>query len=182
VTRHGEISNKKESYMRSTTRSFQIFFLSISLLALLTGNAFAKSPSCSEVGGALLTNVGGFGQIDGHLTTLGVATGDLKGALGVEILAVNSTSTMFTVQHHWVTDNGDTLTIGQAQAKGMFVASGLLAITEYNFQVSGGTGRFTTASGNLSAIGELDFNTGHAILRYSGELCYSVPDKREGTD
>src|SRR5947209_8019962 len=103
--------------MHRTTRLRSVFLSLSLLLASLTATAFAKSPSCSDVGGALLTNVGGFGQIDSHLTTLGIATGDLKGAVGVEILAINSTSTVFTVQHHWVTDNGETLTIGETQAK-----------------------------------------------------------------
>jgi hypothetical protein len=168
--------------MRPTARFSGVFLTVTLLLASLATQAFAKNPNCSEVGGAILTNVGGFGQVDNHLTTLGVATGDLKGAIGVEIQGINSTSTVFTVQHHWVTDTGETLTIDQAQAKGMFVASGLLAITEYKFHLSGGTGRFATASGDLSAIGELDFNTGNAILRYSGQVCSSAQEKRDGKD
>ena len=166
--------------MRRTTSSLVSFVTVSLLLASLTSPAFAKSPFCSPVGGAILTNVGGFGQIGSNPTTLGVATGDLKGAVGVEI--TGSSGTTFNVQHHWVTDTGETLTIDQAQAKGMFVASGLLAITEYKFHLSGGTGRFATASGDLSAIGELDFNTGNAILRYSGQVCSSAQEKRDGKD
>ena len=74
------------------------------LLALLSTSALAKT--CSAVGGAILTNLGGFGVIDGSPTTLGVATGDLKGALGVQILSASPDFTSITVQHHWVTDNG----------------------------------------------------------------------------
>jgi hypothetical protein len=160
--------------MRPTIRSFGVLLIVTLLLASLASSAFAKNPNCSDVGGAILANVGGFGQIDGHLTTLGVATGDLKGAIGVEITSMNSTSTVFHVQHHWVTDNGETLTIDPAQAEGMFVnSSGLLAITDYTFHLSGGTGRFANATGDMTAIGEFDFSTGHGILRYSGQVCYS---------
>jgi len=60
------------------------------LLALLSTSALAKT--CSAVGGAILTNLGGFGVIDGSPTTLGVATGDLKGALGVQILSASQIS------------------------------------------------------------------------------------------
>jgi hypothetical protein len=164
--------------MRPTIRSLGVFLNVTLLLASLASSAFAKNPNCSDVGGAILTNVGGFGQIDGHLTTLGVATGDLKGAIGVEISGTNSSS-VFSVQHHWVTDNGETLTIDPAQATGMFVnSSGLLAITDYKFHLSGGTGRFANATGDLSAIGEFDFSTGHGILRYSGQVCYGSQEKR----
>jgi len=78
------------------------------------------------------------------------------------------------VQHHWVTDNGETLTIDPATVHGVFVAPGLLAVTEYKVHLSGGTGRFANATADLSSIGEVDFNTGHAVLRYSGTVCYGT--------
>lgn len=140
-------------------------------LALLTATGFAANPHCSDVGGAILTNVGGFGEIDGSLTTMGVVTGDLKGAIGVQILSTSPDFTTITVQHHWVTENGETLTIDQATLHGTFVAPGLLAVIQYKVHLSGGTGRFAKASGDMSAIGELDLNTGHAVLRYSGQIC-----------
>jgi len=165
--------------MRSTTRYFGLSLEVILLLASLGTTAFAKNPTCSEVGGAILTNIGGFGQIDGHPTTLGPATGDLKGAVGVETKDVNQSSTVITVQHHWVTENGDTLNIDEAQAAGMFLPnSALFAITDYKITLSGGTGRFANATGQMNAIGEVDFSTGHAILRYSGQICYSAQERR----
>jgi hypothetical protein len=103
---------------------------------------------------------------------MGVATGDLKGAIGVEILSASPDFTAITVQHHWVTDDGETLNIDQATLNGTFVAPGLLAVTEYKAHLSGGTGRFANATGHTSYIGEIDFNTGHVVLRYSGKLCF----------
>jgi hypothetical protein len=141
------------------------------LITCITLNGFAKTPTCTSIGGAILTNLGGFGQIDGSPTTLGIATGDLKGALGVQILSASADFTTITVQHHWVTENGETLIIDQAQAHGVFVAPGLLAVTDYKTHLSGGTGRFAHATADMTAIGEVDFNTGHAVLRYSGTLC-----------
>jgi hypothetical protein len=41
----------------------------------------------------------------------------------------------------------------------------------YHFRVIGGTGWFEDATGDMSAIGEVDFNTGNLIGRYSGQLC-----------
>jgi hypothetical protein len=60
-----------------------------------------------------MTNVGGFG----NNTTLGVITGDIKCAVGVEILGIKTASdgtTTLTVQHHLVTETGDTVFIDQA--------------------------------------------------------------------
>jgi len=147
-------------------RCFSVVLLS----ALFSTASLAKT--CTEVGGAILTNLGGFGVIDGSPTTLGVATGNLKGALGVQILSANPDFTTITVQHHWVTDDGETLAIDPATVHGTFVAKGVLAVTDYKVHLSGGTGRFANATADLSLIGEVDFNTGHAVLRYSGTVCY----------
>jgi hypothetical protein len=141
---------------------------------LFTTNGFAANPHCTDLGGVILTNVGGFGQIDGSPTTMGVATGDLKGAIGIQIVTASPDFTSITVQHHWVTENGETLNIDQATLHGAFVAPGLLAVTEYKAHLSGGTGRFANATGDTSFIGEIDFNTGHVVLRYSGKVCFST--------
>jgi hypothetical protein len=117
--------------------------------------------------------VGGFGLIDGSPTTMGVATGDLKGAIGVQIVSASPDFTSITVQHHWVTDNGETLNFDQGTLHGAFVAPGLLAVTEYKAHLSGGTGRFANATGDTSFIGEIDFNTGNVVLRYSGTVCFA---------
>ena len=154
--------------MNPVTRCFSVAVL----IALFTATGFAKT--CTAVGGAILTDLGGFGVIDGSPTTLGTATGDLKGALGVQILSASPDFTTITVQHHWVTDDGETLNFDQATVHGSFVAQGLLAVTDYKAHLSGGTWRFANATGDFSNIGEVDFGTGHAILRYSGTVCYGT--------
>jgi hypothetical protein len=158
--------------MTKLTRCFSFLF-GVSLLVLSSLNGFAKTSTCRDIGGMILTDVGGFGEIDGNLTTLGVATGDLKGALGVQILSASPDFTSITVQHHWVTEDGEILTIDPATLHGTFVAPGLLAVTDYKVHFRGGTGRFANAKGDTTAIGELDLNTGHAVLRYSGKLCFA---------
>jgi hypothetical protein len=140
---------------------------------LLAGSAFAaEKDNCVAVGGSFLTNVGGFGDN----TTLGVITGDLKGAVGVQILGESAGpngTTIISVQHHLVTETGDTVFIDNAQAIGVFVAPGLFALTNYQIHLSGGTGKFKGASGDMSAIGEADFNSGQLIGRYTGQICYA---------
>src|ERR1700758_2374425 len=160
--------------MRGTTGWFN-FALGVGvLLASFTINGFAANPHCTDLGGVILTNVGGFGLIDGSPTTMGVATGDLRGAIGVQIVGASPDFTSITVQHHWVTENGETLNFDQATLHGTFVAPGLLAVTEYKAHLSGGTGRFTNATGDTSYIGEIEFTTGHVVLRYSGKVCLSA--------
>jgi len=57
------------------SRSFS-FALSLALLlASFTAKGFAANPHCAQVGGAILTNLGGFGAIDGSPTTLGSPQG-----------------------------------------------------------------------------------------------------------
>jgi hypothetical protein len=138
-------------------------------VVLLVSSALAAPKHCAPVGGAFITNLGGFGEN----TTLGVITGDIKGAVGVQILGMTTAdgTTTVKVQHHLVTETGDTVFIHPAQAIGVFVTPNLFAITNYHFHLSGGTGRFEGATGDMSAIGEVDFSTGHLIGRYTGQLC-----------
>lgn len=127
---------------------------------------------CVPIGGAALTNLGGFGPN----TTLGIATGDLRGALGVMILSTSQgpgNTTLLHVQHHWVTESGDFVFIDPATATSAQVAPGLFAIVNYPAHLSGGTGKFAGATGDFTSIGEADFNTGHLVLRYSGQVCFA---------
>jgi len=55
---------------------FSFGFQRALLLAWFTATDRCES-HCSDIGGAS-SRVGGFGQIDGSVTTMGVATGDLK--------------------------------------------------------------------------------------------------------
>ena len=62
-----------------------------------------------------MTNFGGFDQN----TTLGTATGDLRGAVTGTILGTGlgpNNTVVFHVQHHWVTETGDTLSFDPATA------------------------------------------------------------------
>src|SRR6185312_11463057 len=104
--------------MRKLTRCFSFLFGVSLVLALSSLNAFAKTPTCTDIGGMILTDVGGFGEIDGHLTTLGVATGSLRGALGVEIVSASPDFTTVVVRHHWVTEDGEILMLDQATLHG----------------------------------------------------------------
>ena len=159
--------------MKIANRSLSSWFGLSVLLALFTNSAVAATPHCSQIGGMILTNLGGFGTINGQPTTLGVATGDLSGGLGVQIVSASPDFTTITVQHHWVTTDGETLNFDQATLRGTWVSPTVLAVVEYKPHLSGGTGRFAGATAETSVIGEIDFSTGHAVLRYTGTLCTS---------
>ena len=154
-----------------TTRFFVVTLAMTLLLGSLSSKSFAGNPHCSAVGGMILTNLGGFGTIDGLPTTMGVATGDLRGALGVQVTSASPDFTTINVQHHWVTDTGETLNIDPAALQGVYVDQGLLAVKDYKVHLSGGTGRYAHVTGDMNVIGEIDFNTGQAVLRYSGNVC-----------
>jgi hypothetical protein len=127
---------------------------------------------CVHVGGGIITNAG----VITADRTLGTATGDLKGAVGVQIVGQSSGpngSTVFSVHHFWVTDEGDTIFVEPAQLTAVDVLPGLFAVVTYPVSISGGTGKFKGATGKISLIGEADFNAGEIGLRYSGRICFA---------
>src|SRR5437016_13007157 len=128
--------------------------------------------ACGHVGGAVSTNVG----VITSDRTLGVATGDLKGAVGVQIVGQSpgiSGTTVLSVHHYWVTDAGDTIFAAPAQLTAFPVASGLFAVVTYPLTITGGTGKSQGATGDLNLIGEADFNAGEVGHRYSGRICFA---------
>ena len=133
------------------------------------------SSNCLPVGGMLMTNLG---AVDAS-TTMGPVTGDLKGAVGVTILGQtvqNGGATLaFTVQHHWVTDSGAMVSFQPATATVSQVSanSPLYGVSSYSAQITGGTGKFAGATGNLSFIGEADLSTGELVFRYRGTICFA---------
>lgn len=164
--------------------------LFIAITAASAGRSGARVPprsSSSEghailVGGSISTNLGAVDAV----TTLGTATGDLRGALSAHILNVDAggANLTFTVQHHWVTESGDTLIIDTAFAHTTHVGdanSGLFAVTDYKLPIIDGTGRFAGANGTLNLIGEVQcFNAscsaGQTVFRYSGKILLADVD------
>lgn len=132
--------------------------------------AAAESKHCTPAGGMLMTNLGAVDQA----TTMGVATGDLKGAVGATILSTGGTGStlILNVQHHWVTESGDTLFFAPATATTTEVAPGLYAIVTYPVHLNGGTGKFAGATGDITNIGEADMGTSRVVTRYIGQICY----------
>jgi hypothetical protein len=148
-------------------------------LILAAGAASGQSKSCHSVGGMLMTDLG---AVDAN-TTMGYATGDLKGAVGATILNIveqnNGATLIFTVQHHWVTESGDLLLIDPAEATVEQVGgpqSTRYGVVSFSVHLKGGTGRFAGATGDITNIGEADLATGQLVFRYSGTVCSPQKD------
>jgi|SRR6266478_1527213 len=131
------------------------------------------APHCTPVGGMIMTN---FGAIDQN-TTMGTATGDLRGAVSGTLLGAPQpgagNTLVLHVQHHWVTESGDTLYFDPATATSVPLSQTLVAIVTYPLHLTGGTGRFAGATGDMNAIGEVDLSKG-TVFRYSGQVCFAA--------
>jgi hypothetical protein len=130
--------------------------------------------NCVPVGGTILTN---FGAIS-STTTLGPVTGDLAGAVAASLQGnpqPSGNNVIFKVLHHWVTNSGDTITFDIATATTVPLSQTRFAIVNYASHITGGTGKFAGAAGDLNYLGEVDLTDGN-VLRYFGKVCYSDPD------
>ena len=149
--------------------------LVLAVIAMMAATAFSQSKNCTPMGGAILTDLG----VPDANSTMGYATGDFKGAVGVSILSTSGTGNtlILHVQHHWVSESGDIISLDPATATTTQVAPGLYADVTYPFHLNGnGTGKFAGASGDGAAIGEADLANGRLALRYYGTICYARGD------
>jgi hypothetical protein len=126
----------------------------------------AGGAHCQQVGGGVLTNF-----LDSTHTE-GTSTGDIRGAVGVEILGVNGN--VYHVQHHWVTDSGDTIYVKDAFLTLFPTSDPNRVLGDYldGADITGGTGRFDGATGTIFAFGAADLNLGQITLRYAGTVCF----------
>ena len=149
----------------------KIWILALMITPLLFAQDDASGRHCQAVGGAISTNF-----LD-KTDTLGTATGDLRGALGVHVISVKTEQNGTIIlhnHHHWVTEPGDTILFDNADAtlfptevSGLYAASYIKGVT-----IIGGTGRFDGATGKLTAtFGAVDLTKGQVVLRYQGQVC-----------
>jgi hypothetical protein len=151
-------------------RTYVLLLIAISP-CLLAQNATL----CKDVGGAVSTNFLDAGS------TLGSATGDLSGGIGVSVLSVTSGqggTLIFHNHHQWVTASGDTIYLADADATAFPTPiAGLYGLSyTKGVKITGGTGRFANATGNLpSFYGAVDQTAGQVVLRYQGRVCSPIP-------
>ena len=141
------------------------------LMAVLVASAagFSAVPGaaanghCQPVGGSVFTNF-----VD-QTHAVGPVSGDLAGAVSVQILAINGN--VYTIRKHFVTTSGDTMTVADTDFTTYPTSlSGLAAATE-PMTITGGTGRFDGATGSVTFFGAIN-GDGEVTLRYSGTICF----------
>lgn len=145
--------------------------LVVCLLGMASLLARAAS-ECRAVGGSISTN------FVNATTTSGTATGDLAGAVGVSVLSVapgQNGAVTFHNQHTWVTTTGETIFVNAADATAFPTAvPGLYAASYLNgLVVTGGTGKFSKATGKLSGWGAVNLANSEITLRYEGTVCFA---------
>jgi hypothetical protein len=161
---HGLTSRKRENTMRK-----------LILVAVLIWSMHAQGGTCHQVGGTISTN------FTNSNTTLGSATGDLRGGVGVDVLSVNPNpngTVTFHNEHHWVTESGDAIWLAPANAVAFPTGiSGLFAVSYSDgVAVTGGTGRYAHARGKIYAWGADDTGKNEVVLRYEGSVCVAEQD------
>ena len=147
------------------------------LAAILTASSpvWAQPGRCETVGGMLMTNIN---AIDGAIN-LGPVTGDLAGSVAAKILPGQNADGSSNVQHYWVTSAGSTILFKPAALKGTPIPANdpnatLVAVSWGNYvsEISGGTGKFEGATGQLEYFGLADFKQLTLVLRYRGQVCF----------
>ena|SRR6516165_10185700 len=148
------------------------------VVACAAAPAFADEGNCRHVGGGILTNFLDTNTCGGGTCTDGTATGDLRGAVGVAVLM--QTGNVLTNHHHWVTESGDTITFDDADLTLLANVNGqYLGNYKNGITITGGTGGFEGATGNLNSVfGAIDLNKRQLTLRYEWTVCFAEAKER----
>ena len=154
-----------------------VLALSCATICLGSMPGLADAGYCRHVGGGVLTNFLDQTTCGGPtgLCSDGTATGDLKGAIGVNVLAV--TGNVYHVHHHLVTETGDTVFWQDADLTTFPTSDSGRVLADYlnGVNITGGTGGFENAHGTLESVfGAIDLNKGELTLRYEGTVCFSL--------
>jgi len=153
----------------------QVFIFSGITMCFGAVPGLADAGHCRHVGGGVLTNFLDQTTCGGPtgLCSDGTATGDLKGAIGVNVLAV--TGNVYHVHHHLVTETGDTVFWQDADLTTFPTNDSGRVLADYlnGVNITGGTGGFENAHGTLESVfGAIDLNKGELTLRYEGTVCF----------
>lgn len=157
----------------------KLFALSGAAMCLGAMPARADAGYCRQVGGGILTNILDPSQClptsgsSVNLCTDGPATGDLRGAVGVQVLGISGN--VWQNQHHWVTESGDTIVLNPAYLTIYPTADNNRVLGDYlnGIEITGGTGAFEGATGELTSVfGAVDLSLGQVTLRYAGTVCF----------
>lgn len=129
-----------------------------------------SGPRCHPVQGSIIE------RITGANTAAGKVTGDVSGDVSIVITALQQLpggEVSFQAQCTMITANGTLTTNDDAHLSP--IDAPLYRVNNH-LRVSGGTGEYAAATGNLHTHGTVNFVPGGLVdLRYSGELCDEKP-------
>lgn len=156
----------------------KFFALSATAMCLGAMPGLADNPHCRHVGGGVLTNFLDPSQClpttgsSVNLCTDGTATGDLRGAIGVQVAGISGN--VFHNHHHWVTESGDTIFLNAADLTIYPTPDNNRVLADYlnGVEIMGGTGAFERATGTIFFFGAGDLSLGQITLRYAGTVCF----------
>ena len=159
--------------MKAKTLARALLISGVGICLCATPGFTAGDFHCQEIGGGVLTNFLDPTQCASPVgrCTDGIATGDLRGAVGVQVLGINGN--VYHVRHHWVTESGDTIFLKDAFLTTFPTSDPNRVLADYlsGVDITGGTGRFDGAKGHISSgFGGADL--GQITLRYAGTVCF----------
>jgi hypothetical protein len=132
----------------------------------------ASGPRCHAVQGSITE------RITGPNTAAGTVTGDISGDVSIMITQLQQLpggQVTFQGQCTMLTANGTLTTNDDAQLSP--IDAPLYRVNNH-LHVSGGTGQYAGATGNLHTHGTVNFVPGGLVdLRYSGEVCDGDPNE-----
>lgn len=130
-----------------------------------------RNTSCRDVTGTLDANVTRINPtLHGiRIRGTGTSTGDLDGPVQLEVLKP-FTGRYLKVEFTISTPSGDVVARGKTLALPT-PASPDARLIDSDLDISGGSGRFDAASGNMNARGQADTKARALSLEYAGQVC-----------
>jgi hypothetical protein len=150
--------------------------VAFSMAPLVNAQSSTSTLRCTAVGGMLMTN------FLTETTTLGLATGDLKGSVSAVVMSTTAPQgnglQTFVVRHTFVTDSGDVIETKPSTALVLPIQPNtrvaVAGVYYERMDIDKGTGKFQGATGTKRVIGSANFATGETVFRYTGQVCYPV--------
>jgi hypothetical protein len=148
-------------------RTAMLFLLAGIVPALTLGAANAAQADCASVQGTAA------GQQTSPTTFMSTMTGDLAGMLfgeNFQVVKVSGGRTFhFVVDHILLTPQGE-LDFSAPEGVLSPMAPPVYLADEHNV-ITGGTGAYAGATGNIDIHGMIDFSTGLFSFAYHGQIC-----------
>jgi hypothetical protein len=176
ASQEGVMSFEIKQWKRAAGRTAASVVTVAALFGLFTygtGTPTARADAtCRQVSGSISANA-----ITNPNVSTGLALGNVTGGLAGATMATFTVSAgsggslNLLLHHNFVTRSRDSLNTSDTGV--LIPVPGLANIyrMSVNYTITGGTGKFAGATGNLQNHGEADLQNGLLTLTYSGQVC-----------